>query len=269
MVGVGGLTIAFAEIERIVAFVRARTAAPVVLGGGITSCESELVMSTVRPDYMVVGEGEVIFSELLAALGAGQGADAVTGRLVLAGRGPGLHRARARPSRRSTSWPTPTWTCSGWSRTSTSSPSSASPTTRPCWLGRPPHPHHRQPLLPLPLHVLLPRRHGGLQTPLHRERGRAHRGLPGSLRRALLHDLRRAVLGQQEADRRVLRAGQAPGHHLVLPAARRPARPGPAPADEGRRLHPHLLRLREREQPRPRQHAEEDQRRPDRRARWR
>ncbi len=79
VVGVGGLTIAFAEIEKIVAFVRARTPAPVVLGGGITSCESELVMRAVRPEFMVVGEGEVIFSELLAAIGAGQGADQVAG----------------------------------------------------------------------------------------------------------------------------------------------------------------------------------------------
>jgi predicted CoA-binding protein len=43
VVGITGITIAFNEIERIVQFVRPRSQAQIVLGGGITSCESELV----------------------------------------------------------------------------------------------------------------------------------------------------------------------------------------------------------------------------------
>lgn len=64
-IGITGLTVAFEAIDRLIQFLRPRTSAPIVLGGGITSCESELVMTTLRPDYMVVSEGELIFRDLL------------------------------------------------------------------------------------------------------------------------------------------------------------------------------------------------------------
>ncbi len=71
VVGITGITIAFNEIERIIQFVRPRSQAQIVLGGGITSCESELVLSTLKPDYMVVSEGELIFLNLLQTMESG------------------------------------------------------------------------------------------------------------------------------------------------------------------------------------------------------
>jgi anaerobic magnesium-protoporphyrin IX monomethyl ester cyclase len=68
VIGIGGLTVAFNEIDRVVKIVREHTDEPVVLGGGITSCESELVMNVIDPDFMVLGEGETIFHELLLAI---------------------------------------------------------------------------------------------------------------------------------------------------------------------------------------------------------
>ncbi|HEX2877427.1 MAG TPA: radical SAM protein [Polyangiaceae bacterium] len=71
IVGITGITIAFNEIERIIQFTRPRSKAQIVLGGGITSCESELVLTTLKPDYMVVSEGELIFHELLKVIETG------------------------------------------------------------------------------------------------------------------------------------------------------------------------------------------------------
>jgi len=68
VIGIGGLTIAYSAIKQIIGFCRRYSQAPIVLGGGITSCESELVMRTLMPDYMVLGEGEIIFAELLQAI---------------------------------------------------------------------------------------------------------------------------------------------------------------------------------------------------------
>ncbi len=79
IVGITGITIAFNEIERIIQFVRPRSKAQIVLGGGITSCESELVLNTLKPDYMVVSEGELIFHNLLKALETGSDPGEVRG----------------------------------------------------------------------------------------------------------------------------------------------------------------------------------------------
>jgi radical SAM superfamily enzyme YgiQ (UPF0313 family) len=79
VVGITGITIAFNEIERIVQFVRPRSQAQIVLGGGITSCESELVLTTIKPDYMVVSEGELIFLNLLQAMESGRDPGEVRG----------------------------------------------------------------------------------------------------------------------------------------------------------------------------------------------
>jgi radical SAM superfamily enzyme YgiQ (UPF0313 family) len=68
VIGIGGLTVAFNEIDRVAKIVREETGKPLVLGGGITSCESEMVMRVIDPDFMVVGEGETIFHELLLAI---------------------------------------------------------------------------------------------------------------------------------------------------------------------------------------------------------
>ncbi len=69
IIGIGGLTICFNEIEKLIQLVRQISAQiPIVLGGGITSCEAELVMRTLKPDFMVVGEGEIIFTNLIRSI---------------------------------------------------------------------------------------------------------------------------------------------------------------------------------------------------------
>ena len=69
VIGIGGLTICFNEIEKLIELIRETVPnTPIVLGGGITSCEAELVMRTLKPDFMVVGEGEEIFTNLLHAI---------------------------------------------------------------------------------------------------------------------------------------------------------------------------------------------------------
>ena len=69
VIGITGLTVCFNEIEKLIKTIRrVSPEIPIVLGGGITSCEGELVMRTLKPDYMVVNEGEVIFVNLLRAI---------------------------------------------------------------------------------------------------------------------------------------------------------------------------------------------------------
>ncbi len=73
IIGIGGLTVAFNEIDLIIKKIRQLDAkTPIVLGGGITSVEGQLMMETLKPDYAVVGEGELIFSELLSLLEEGK-----------------------------------------------------------------------------------------------------------------------------------------------------------------------------------------------------
>lgn len=79
VIGIGGLTIAYNEIGRIIRFCRMYSGAPVVLGGGITSCESELVMRSLQPDFMVLGEGEMIFADLLRSIAYNLPKDRVKG----------------------------------------------------------------------------------------------------------------------------------------------------------------------------------------------
>lgn len=69
LVGISGLTVAFNEIDKLIKIIREiQTDIPIVLGGGITAVEGELMMNTLRPDYAVVGEGEFIFTRLLNAI---------------------------------------------------------------------------------------------------------------------------------------------------------------------------------------------------------
>ncbi len=65
VIGIGGLTIAFEQIEYLIKKLRDLSNAKIVLGGGITACESEIVIKEIKPDYMVISEGEIIFKELL------------------------------------------------------------------------------------------------------------------------------------------------------------------------------------------------------------
>jgi len=66
VIGVGALTVAFEQIQKLVTHLRSVSDAKIVIGGGVTSCESELVIKEIKPDYMVISEGEMIFEELLS-----------------------------------------------------------------------------------------------------------------------------------------------------------------------------------------------------------
>ncbi|MBD9362050.1 B12-binding domain-containing radical SAM protein [Methylomonas fluvii] len=80
VIGISGLTVAFNEIDRLMQEIRRiNPQIPIVLGGGITSVEGELMMNTLRPDFAVVGEGEFIFSRLLATLEKGEDASKIAG----------------------------------------------------------------------------------------------------------------------------------------------------------------------------------------------
>lgn len=65
VIGIGGLTIAFEQIDILVKELRKITYAQIVLGGGITACESEIVIKEIKPNYIVISEAELIFEELL------------------------------------------------------------------------------------------------------------------------------------------------------------------------------------------------------------
>lgn len=72
LIGISGLTVAFNEIDSLIKKIREiRADIPIVLGGGITAVEGELMMNTLRPNYAVVGEGEFIFTRLLNAIESG------------------------------------------------------------------------------------------------------------------------------------------------------------------------------------------------------
>ena len=65
VIGMGALTVAFEQIEKLVKYIRTKCNSKIILGGGVTSCESELVMTEIKPDYMAISEAELIFEEIL------------------------------------------------------------------------------------------------------------------------------------------------------------------------------------------------------------
>ncbi|MDX8126157.1 radical SAM protein [Methylomonas sp. OY6] len=80
IIGISGLTVAYNEIDRLIKVIREiRADVPIVLGGGITSVEGELMMNTLQPNYAVVGEGELIFTRLLKALEEGDDVRKIAG----------------------------------------------------------------------------------------------------------------------------------------------------------------------------------------------
>ena len=64
-IGLGILTIGFEQMDKMIKVLRTLTDAKIVIGGGLTSCETELVMQELKPDYMAIGEAELIFEEIL------------------------------------------------------------------------------------------------------------------------------------------------------------------------------------------------------------
>lgn len=65
VIGLGMLTVGFEQMERMIKLLRTLTDAKIVIGGGLTSCESDIIIKELRPDYMCIGEAEIIFEELL------------------------------------------------------------------------------------------------------------------------------------------------------------------------------------------------------------
>lgn len=70
-VATGGLACHVAALRAILRKAQA-AGVPTILGGGIVTSEPELMATSLRPDYCVLGEGEDTALELLAALEAGQ-----------------------------------------------------------------------------------------------------------------------------------------------------------------------------------------------------
>jgi radical SAM superfamily enzyme YgiQ (UPF0313 family) len=64
MVCTGGLSTAYVSVKRIVESVRAVSDAEVVLGGGLVSSEPELMANAIKPDCIVIGEGDETIREL-------------------------------------------------------------------------------------------------------------------------------------------------------------------------------------------------------------
>lgn len=65
----GGLSTAYHQIKRVVNAVRTSGLnARVILGGGLISSEPELMFKNLKPDYIVLGEGEETVKELLSCL---------------------------------------------------------------------------------------------------------------------------------------------------------------------------------------------------------
>ncbi|MBI5558955.1 MAG: B12-binding domain-containing radical SAM protein [Deltaproteobacteria bacterium] len=96
LVGISSMTLGFLQTEEIVRKIRSLAPEiPICLGGDITSGEPELVLRALQVDYGVVGEGELIFLNLLHALARHADVARVKGlwisrqdRFVFTGEGP-------------------------------------------------------------------------------------------------------------------------------------------------------------------------------------
>ena len=66
----GGLSISFNQIKKVVDVIHKCEPRPgIILGGGLISSEPELMFNVLRPDYIVIGEGEKTIVDLLECLG--------------------------------------------------------------------------------------------------------------------------------------------------------------------------------------------------------
>ena len=95
-VGIGGLTPSFAQIRRVHAAMKhEHPNLPTVLGGGVLTSAAEIVFEDIKPDYGVIGEGEVTIVELAEQLENGRAPLDVNG-LILRGVDGSLIRTQAR-----------------------------------------------------------------------------------------------------------------------------------------------------------------------------
>lgn len=75
----GGLSTAYLPVKRIVETVRSCSQAKVILGGGLVSSEPELMFTALKPDYVVLGEGEETAQQLMRCLEEGSDPSKVEG----------------------------------------------------------------------------------------------------------------------------------------------------------------------------------------------
>lgn len=65
----GGLSTHYSQVKELVETVRGhRSGAGIILGGGLISSEPELMLNTLKPDFIVIGEGENTIVELLSSI---------------------------------------------------------------------------------------------------------------------------------------------------------------------------------------------------------
>ncbi|MEI6207222.1 MAG: radical SAM protein [Desulfuromonadales bacterium] len=78
IVATGGLACHYSEVEKILSMAR-DSGTMTIVGGGIVSSEPELMTRELKPDYSVIGEGEITACELLACLEKGDEVSEVPG----------------------------------------------------------------------------------------------------------------------------------------------------------------------------------------------
>ncbi len=77
-IATGGLSSQYAGIKQIISTAK-KMGAKVILGGGIVTCEPELIVRTLGVDFAVIGEGEETVVELLSCIESGGDVKSVAG----------------------------------------------------------------------------------------------------------------------------------------------------------------------------------------------
>lgn len=65
LIGVGGISSTFPAVDWMIKYIRSVRDTPIVLGGGLLTSNPSVVFDCLRPDYGVIGEGEITIVELL------------------------------------------------------------------------------------------------------------------------------------------------------------------------------------------------------------
>ncbi len=104
----GGLSVHFSIIDQLVACVRnTDSAIKIVLGGGVISSEPEVIFEKLKPDFGVIGEGEITISELAGALAGNSSYDAIPGLIYRSASGEIVQTEKRRPVKDLDSLPWP------------------------------------------------------------------------------------------------------------------------------------------------------------------
>lgn len=79
MIFTGGVSLYYHNVKDLIRYIREVTEAKIVLGGGLVSARPELMLTMLRPDYIIRFEGEVTAVELVNAVRDGTDISAVDG----------------------------------------------------------------------------------------------------------------------------------------------------------------------------------------------